>query len=406
MKKSKVLLLVICIIFVSTNFIGCWNYIDVEQQFVVMGMAIDFDPATDEYIIYIEVSKAKGGSEAKLVTRVGSARGITLFDANRNLISKIGSKVYWGHTMVFIVSERVAERGLVNVLEILIRQTQVRSDIYIIVVDNKSIEKIFEFDDPIHDTVSQHLQDLLKFYEASGKYRKSPLFTVLKEIGSDEISLMLPYIKMQETKKSDDTSGSTEGEGEKDNTSKENPQEIIVTDGSIVFNGDKMVGKLDGMETQSALILKDEINNNYSLTISNDKGLPNCSVEVVDSTIKITPTIVDNNLNIEIKLEIEADIMELHTKVDFIQDEEKNALEIGFENMLIQQLHAVIKKTQEDFASDIFGFAGYTHRREHIFYKNNKDNWDKVYENANIDIKVDVIMQGSALTSQPIKVGQ
>lgn len=167
-----------------------------------------------------------------------------------------------------------------------------------------------------------------------------------------------------------------------------------------------MVGKLDGMETQSALILKDEINNNYSLTISNDKGLPNCSVEVVDSTIKITPTIVDNNLNIEIKLEIEADIMELHTKVDFIQDEEKNALEIGFENMLIQQLHAVIKKTQEDFASDIFGFAGYTHRREHIFYKNNKDNWDKVYENANIDIKVDVIMQGSALTSQPIKVGQ
>ena len=53
------------------------DYIDVDTQMVVMGVIVDKDD--DEYVMLIEISKAKGGTEAQLITRIESARGETLF---------------------------------------------------------------------------------------------------------------------------------------------------------------------------------------------------------------------------------------------------------------------------------------------------------------------------------------
>lgn len=193
----KALLLILSIVLLIAAVGGCWNYVDVESQFVVMGVVIDYDEQTEEYIMYTEVAKAKGGSSTELVTRIESFRGATIFEASRNGIMKIGAKLYWGHTMIYVISEKVARKSISDVMSLLSRQTQIRSDLYILVCDDSAVKDFFKFDDPIHTSVSVHVYDLLMSSEASGKYRSSPLFKVLQELSSDDVTLMLPYLKFE-----------------------------------------------------------------------------------------------------------------------------------------------------------------------------------------------------------------
>lgn len=117
---------------------GCWNYIDIDEHFVVLGVIIDKED--DEFVMYIEVSKAKGGAEAEMITRIESARGKTLFEALRNASLKMGSKMYWGHTMTYIISEKVAKESISEALNFLSGQTQIRSDIYLLVCEDESVK--------------------------------------------------------------------------------------------------------------------------------------------------------------------------------------------------------------------------------------------------------------------------
>lgn len=491
MKRLKFCVVMAALLITSVLLGGCWNYNDVDTQFVVMGVVVDKDE--DEYVIYAEVAKAKGGAEAELVTRVESFRGKTLFDATRNGILKIGSKIYWGHTMVYIISEKVANEGLAQVLSLISRQTQIRSDIFIIICDDASVEKIFTFEDMIHPDVSEHLHDLINNHEASAKLRRTPLFKILQELASREVSLMLPVIKMQpsesaqmdesassgkdvkpgdeemaeqdqsasdqsekpageqqqektpeesqkpsdkdkeqekpseegekqdsedkkqqktsEDEKSDgdkkkeeeqDSSGKSESSGAGEDQSKE----IIITDGSAIFVKDKMVGRLTDSETRSALILKQEIQRNYVLATDASDEAPACAIEVIDSKLSITPnTTSQNTLLFDIELNIEGDLVEILSQVDYITDEKKHVLEESFENMLERELLALIRKAQ-DAGSDICGFAGITHRNLPSFWKRMPSVWDDVYKQATFTVSVQVDITSSSLSMNPIKVGR
>lgn len=195
--KRKAVLFVISIVMLTAAVGGCWNYVDVDTQFVVMGVVIDYDDQTEEYILYAEVAKAKGGTSTEQITRIESFRGATIFEASRNAIMKIGAKLYWGHTMVYAISEKVARDSISDVMSLLSRQTQIRSDLFVIVCADSAVSKFFEFDDPIHASVSEHIYDLLLSYKASGKFKSSPLFKVLQELSSEDITLMLPYLKYE-----------------------------------------------------------------------------------------------------------------------------------------------------------------------------------------------------------------
>jgi len=404
--KRLTFTILISIILFTILFSGCWNYSDVEEQFVVMGIAIDYDEKEKEYLLYAEVSRAKGGAEAETITRLESSQGTTLFEANRNLINKIGAKVYWGHAMAYIISERVAEKGISDVVGILSKLTQVRTDIFIIVCDNDSIETIFEFEDPIHENVAQHLADLMKNYESSGKYREAPLFKINQELASDEISLILPCITMEEIEKDD--SGKEGESSDKESVEKdEKPDKIIVTDGSCVFKKDKMVGKLDEEESLDVLIVKKEINKGYSITVKEDMGVANSTIEVINSNVKVN-SIIDSkdNLILKIEIEIDADLVEMQSEDEYIKEEVREKIEKGFEKMLEEQIGKTIKKNQKEFKSDIFAFAGYVHRQQKEYWKANSNIWEDIYTDAKVSIKADVKIQSSALTFQPFKVGE
>jgi len=398
MKLFKSCVLFLCVI-LTASLCGCWNYIDVESEFVVMGVIVDKDKQTNEFRITAEIAKSVGGKDSKLVTRVESSNGATIFDAIRNIISKVGAKLYWGHTMVYIISESIANEGILDVMSMLSNQTQMRSDMFIMICEDDSIDKVFDFKDPIHETVSQHLHDLFESFEASGKFRRCPMFKVLQELTSEEICLMLPYIKVvREDSQSQDSDGAASANSEA-------PSDILIVDGSAIFSGDKKIDMFDGTQTKGALLLKGEETANYSLTIAAQDGLPNCSIEDISTDLNITPMLDDgNHLYFQIDIKLDADVVEIQTTENLISDETKGVIENAFQNLLIDQLSDVILKAQND-GTDIFGFAGATHRKLPAFYKSVSSDWSNTFSHAFIEITVAFDITNSSLALKPIKAG-
>ncbi len=408
MKSFKLYALLLCLMLIAT-FCGCWNYIDVEAEFVVMGVTVDKDYETNEYKINAEVAKSTGGQDAKQVSRVETSRGMTIFDAIRNMISKIGAKLYWGHTMVYIISESVANEGISDVISLLSNQTQMRSDMFIMICEDKSIDRVFSFQDPIHETVSQHIHDLFESYEASGKFRRCPLFRVLQELSSEEICLMLPYIKMineptPNNQTQNDSTNSNQNSSES-SLSPETSNEILIVEGCAVFSGDRKIDMFDEIQTRSALLLKKEETKNYSLTIPAQGSIPACSIEDISSNLNIIPKLDDEgNLYFKIECRLDVDVVEIQTTENLISDEKKGAIENAFQLMLLDQLSDVILKAQNDGA-DVIGFAGVTHRGLPGFYKDISSDWSNVFSHAVVDMSVAVDITNSSLTIKPVKVG-
>lgn len=477
---KKALLLLLSIVLLTAAAAGCWNYVDIETQFVVMGVVIDYDEQTEEYIMYTEVAKAKGGSSTELVTRIESFRGATIFEASRNGIMKIGAKLYWGHTMIYVISERVARKSISDVMSLLSRQTQIRSDLFVLVCDDSAVKDFFNFNDPIHPSVSLHVYDLLMSSEASGKFRSSPLFKVLQELSSDDVTLMLPYLKFEprhldeatsidlktqeddkqqgktqqdkvpqeedkqqeesqqqqepqggkkedeakqeekqqeETKKEDDKQQEkTQEGGQQDKESSGQDQQssgeedkvddILIVEGSAIFKKATMIGKFSEIDTRSVMMLKGEVSNRYALTYEETEEVPAFSIEVIESSVKIEPELLDDGtLKVKIKLDIEGDLVEIQTLKDYIKDDRKKELEAAFNKMMSKEIEKTLKRAQ-GLGSDMIGIAGIVHRQMPDYYKKVKFNWEEVFINAEFLVQTELNISSSSLSMNPIKVGR
>lgn len=463
--KRKAVHFVLIIILLTAVVSGCWNYVDVDTQFVVMGVLIDYDDQTEEYIMYAEISKAKGGASTEQLTRVESFSGATIFEASRNAIMKIGAKLYWGHTMVYAISEKVARDSIADVMSLLSRQTQIRSDLFILVCEDSAVKDFFKFEDPIHQSVSQHIYDLFMSNKASGKFRSSPLFKVLQELSSDDVTLMLPYLKFEpkhldeatqseeqkaqdlkqeekqpqdksehedekqqeaqqdekqeeEAKKEDgkqEKEGASEGKKEENSSGGEQQQgssgeeeadKILIVEGSAIFRKATMVGKFSEIDTRSALIIKSEISNHYVITYEETADIPSFSIEAIESELSIEPEMMqDGKLKVNIHFKIEGDLVEIQTLKDFIKDERKKELETAFNKMMSEELLNSIKRAQ-GLSSDVFGIAGVVHRKMPEEYKKIKYDWEEVFKRAEFDVQTELNISSSSLSMNPIKVGR
>jgi len=409
---KKCSLVVMCFVFISSVFSGCYNYVELDRQFIVLGFVVDYDEESNEYIYSVEISEDEGeGSD--LIKRTETSRGVTLLEAKKKMIDEAGVMPYGGHVIVCVISERLAQRGISGVLNTLSASTQMRADINIIICKNDSIGDVFEIDNLLLDSPSLHLENMLDLFKQSSKFPNSPMFRVIKDISSNEISLILPYIEVIESKNIDEATeeDSTDDQEESDDedssedSSQESPHLVVKSDGCAIFNGDQMIGKLDGDESQAVMIIRRQVPRHYAITLDEEK-LPKCSMEVVYSDFTIDPIINNDDVKIQIDLYLEGDIRDIQSETDYINIEKKVEVEEGYEKMISEKIYSTIEKLQKDYNTDIFGFGGFVHRKYPTFWKNNKDNWEEVFTNAEIDISVDVLIQTSGLTIDPIEVGR
>lgn len=196
MKKLTITLLLI-IFSVIMSITSCWNYREVDKLAIAAGIAID-KGLDNQYEMTVEIIKISGGKDTKKSSYLVTAQGRTLFETARNLISITGSRIYWSHTKVIILSINIASEGMSSVLDWYTRDIETREDVSILISKEKTAKEILN-NNISDDILSFTLSEIL---ENQKNLEKSPVTDILKyDIDSKTkgISSIIPSIELVET---------------------------------------------------------------------------------------------------------------------------------------------------------------------------------------------------------------
>ena len=145
---NKKLLFLIPIIFLLT---GCWNYQELNSLAISTAMAIDKDDDGYEVSILIANSKKSqvSSKEGESHTIVYSAKGKTLSDALKNIDLENPRQTYIGHLSVIVISEDVAKDGLMNTLDLLLRDSESTKRFYVAIAKDYKAKEIIKIISPL-----------------------------------------------------------------------------------------------------------------------------------------------------------------------------------------------------------------------------------------------------------------
>jgi len=388
MKLKILIILVLSISMIVLS--GCWNYRDIENMDIVTGMAIDIDKKTGNYILTIEIvnqqsSEEKADKSTGLKSIFVESEGSTIFDAIRNAIIKVGNKPFYGHCKVVIVSQDIARKGIIPAIDFVFRGAEVRHDLWLLISLDNTAGEILKEANLSGGIVSFYLNDTLNSVKHVSTYIADDLLEFVKALNVKTTSVLAPAVR----------------------TAAYNDRIVPEINGSGVFKHDKLVYFLNGDESKTALLIRNELNGgilpiNENATGDNIK----ISLEILNSEVKLTPNIVNNRIVMQISAEIDVSMAELQGSEDYINKDIREVLKKDMGNLLAGKINDLVKKTQNNFSTDIFNFSGTIQRKMPDYWKIIEPNWDEYYENIKVrpNIKIEILYTG--VLQKPIQVGE
>ena len=377
MKRVKAILLSSIIFLNSILFTGCWNYRETDELAIVTGAAIDKDK-DGKLSITVEIAEFTNEKESKVAPRTITIKGDTVFDAARNGVLVLGKKLYWSHAKVLIVSEQVAREGIIKVMDWLIRDSETRTDINILVSKGHSAKEVLKSIGKSNDIRAFQLGTAIDNQVVVSKAPKIEAWEVANALCSKAEAAIAPSVEL------------------KSELGKEAPSVV----GTAIFKRDKLAGFLNGEETKDMLFVQDKIKGGVLVRIEGEGNneVP-VSLEIFNSKTKIEPVVYNNNITFNININTTAAIDELGGSKDFIDENGRKELEKSCEKMLKS-------KMQKEYDADIFGLGRKLKQDKPREWKKVEDKWEEKFQGVHTNVSVNIYIRNSATLSEPLKIGR
>ena len=326
---KKIMLFIFC--FLLT---GCYDYQELNDLSIVSSIAIDYKE--EEYIVNLEVIETtKEGSSTKLSSKLIHGSNSNLIEAFNNAMKNTNKKVYMEHIKLLVFSEDMAKKGILPIIDYVIRNTKISSNYRMVVT--KDIDKLYNLEIE-NDIVSNLITDTINYGIEPTNTDNVDIIASYLVTNSKDISI--PYVDI------DDKS--------------------IVIDNVAVFKGDKLL-YIDNNRMYEFLIL-----DSNDINFENDGNVVNINKKDIKYEVKsnkIVITIsgfgkvmqVNDNINLEIKDSYAILEKLINSK---IEDEVTLYLDNTFEKDI-----------------DLLGL-------KNIYYKNTKDKIIDIEYEVKVDIKI------------------
>jgi spore germination protein KC len=385
MKPGRMLLFILSVLSSGILLSGCWNYTDIENLSIVTGCAIDKNQQGDKYLLTIEVIDFEmSGRDAKETGKFIESEGKTIADAIRNVIDITGKRLYWAHAHSIIINQDIAKEGIIPVLDLVYRDAEAREEMFVLISTEKTAGEVLRQEMLLSQTSADNIMKMMynqKNIEKSNPVQTYELIGYLEDTG---ISVSVPTIHLVE------------------NAGKKTAE----LNGTAVFKADKLVGFLDPDETRYLLYMLDKVNGGMTTLHENPKNhMDDISLEIYESKTKVKPYYNNQKLGMKIDIKQEASIAEIGSSIDYIDEEEYRKLIKDGEEKIKSSIINIIKKVQNDYDSDIFGFGRLVKADMPSVWKSAEADWDKYFKELDVDVNVEITLRNSALISKSIQKG-
>ncbi len=378
---NRSLLKILVILFCSLLLAGCWDYKEIEFIDFVFGFGVDkLEP---DFVLVTEMMVPKGtGQEAKYEPTVLSTKGRSLSSATRALMNPAGMEAFYPHAQVFLVSEEVARDGVLPAIESAVRGRDLRTTIPFLVAKDCTVEEIFRSKPPFATSVSEHLASITRLQALFSTFYPQQVWEFTKDMVAIGLSATLPTVQLV-------------GEG---------VDLVPIVKGTAVFKLDRMVGWLDGEESQIFCLLKGmpQAGRFVMETKINEDMYP-ITYEFINNATEISPEVDGDRLSVKIGVELEFDVTEIGTaEINFHDTSIVSSMEEQLAHYFNRRIREILGKIQREYNSDILGFGQMVRRKEPDFWRQHSDDWDTHLLQLPVDVEVRTRIVHTGVRAYPI----
>jgi len=369
----KKIILIISLLFLTT---GC-SYQEINDLAIASAMGIDLKD--DDYILTAQIMNIQKSSDGSMIpdSTIYTSKGKTVSEALRNFTVQYPKNIYLGHTELIVLGKDLIEKKMENALDFILRSPYANEFATIIAnkdgsaaeILNPDIEKKGVF--PTDEIISTIEQTTKKH----GTIKKINAVEFFSEYIEEGIDPLIPIIKYEKSKKSDDKSSS------------------ILT-GMASFKKNVINEELDKEE----LVAYNTINNNYyDIVDVIDYKKTSLSVILFNPKSKLEVKLKNNNIEVNIKTTLEARIGESHTNTEIENKKVINEITKETEKNIQRKINKLLDYCKK-YNVDLLGIKNQIYKKYNNQYKNYKNK--NIYEEAkfNTDITVNMYRFGSIYT--------
>ncbi|MFC0272049.1 Ger(x)C family spore germination protein [Metabacillus herbersteinensis] len=358
---------------------GCWSRKELNE--LAIATALGIDKTEDGYLVSVQILNpgeiaGKGSTGRTEVVRFMKS-GDTVFEAIRKISTDSPRKIYVAHLREVVIGEELASEGIGKVLDILSRDHEMRTDFYITVAKGSTASDILNVQTALEKVPANKLFDALENSEKNWAPTKTvSLDELISSIVSKGKEPILTGIYLY---------GDPETGSNFKNVQDVSPETGLRIDSIGVFKSDKLVGWLNTNESKGFNYATDNVSSTIVNVPCEDGKI---SIETIRSKTKVKGKMEKGKPKIEINVSSEGNVGDVQCKVDLSKEETIKEIEDKYKNEIKDEIEAVIKKVQEDYQSDIFGFGEVIHRTDPKAWKRIETNWDQEFESLEVSVKV------------------
>lgn len=390
--KSKYTVIFSLLIFLLT---GCWDREELNDVAIVTGIAVD--PGKDtKYKLTVEaINSAEFGKQsAKGNTPVinYSLEGNSLPELSNKMNVGLTRKVIYSHTRVLFINEDIAKEGALGFLDFMERSGNFRNDFKIIITKGNQASDFTKISYPIALSPSLKLHNQVEAF--AKEWAGNPgiqLNDFISALISKGRSPVAPTVVIEGNPK--------KGKTIENNQSLE-PEAIIAIDGLAVFNNEKMVGSLSLNDSRNYLWTQKLDHTSISVSCGENQYL---DVRVNKSKKKMNTTYKNGTPHLKIKIIGEAELQGMECTSDISKVDVNDDYEQRVEKHIRNEITSTIKKVQEEYGVDIYGFGEALSRDNPKKYKKVEDSWNEEFSKADVDVTVDIDLLRTGIRNKGFK---
>lgn len=392
--NSKVGILVFIVMFVFVS--GCWSRYEIQTLAFVGGIGIDIikENGKDRVLLTTNIYQPSlvgggqdggGGFKGKPIYLRVTATGDTIEDAERNINTRIARKLFFGEARFVLVGEKVAQDRLMDVIDYLQRNEEIRKRILMIITKGRASDVIIKSSE-MESTIAKQVSEMA---ESSGPdVSKVKIWDLLRTTDQLITPGQDPVIAQIMTSLSIPTKPESQ------------PVEVFRFAGGGVIKEGKLVGWLEEAETRGYLLATGQANRGALTVRMGGRSKLDTSIAITHAKGNVKMKASGNDVTAKIDVKVEGDLIEYYRLNKIATNEGVHGVEDAFNKEIRQEVMAAVKKAQE-LDADIFGFGSNLHRDDPKAWKKLEKDWYEIFPKVKVELNVISHIRRTGFISNP-----
>ncbi|SFL78870.1 Ger(x)C family spore germination protein [Salibacterium qingdaonense] len=379
---------------------GCWSNQELPDLALVSAIGIDLEK-DGRYTFTVQVinpgnvagegMQGTGGSESPPVSTYTES-GWNLTEINRKLSKKVSRHIYFAHTNLVVISEKLAqEEGIMPVLDVLERDHEFRSSAQIVISHQSDAEDIMKTLSSIDKVPANKIINTMKSTEKVwGEHVSvSVRELIAKLVSPGEAPVVTTFHTI-------------ENQGETlQSIQRTNPDGRLEAAGLAIFKKGKMVDMTTGEISKGIVWLLNKVKNT-AVSVQWEGEKHAAVFDLIRQQTKVSADVEKGGtVRMKVNVAAEGNVSEVQHPINLASPQALNKMEQRVEETIKQSIMHAVDKAQE-LETDILGFGEAVHREDPEKWKKWEDEWEESYfPEVQVDVSADVFIRRTGLRDEP-----